>query len=83
MGIVVTILIYVLQALFFCLVARFLLSWLDPQNRLGVGRFFRDMTEPIVVPVRAILPPLGFVDLSVMVVMVLLQVLSYMAGQLT
>jgi YggT family protein len=83
MGIVITLLIYILEGLSICLIARILLSWLDPQNRLGVGRFLRDMTEPIVVPVRAMLPPLRFVDLSVMVVMLLLQVICYLAGGLT
>ena len=57
------------------LVARALFSWFDPGLSTPVGRFLRDETEPIVGPVRQVIPPMGMLDLSIMVTMLLLIVL--------
>jgi len=82
MGAVVTIIVYVLYGLFFCIIGRFILSWVDPQNRWVVSRYLREITEPVLAPIRSIIPPLGFVDLSAMVALVLLQVFIQMVGSL-
>lgn len=74
MGIVISIVVVILNILLFCIIGRFLLSWVDPQNRWVVSRYLREITEPLLAPLRSIIPPLGFIDLSAIVALVLLQV---------
>ena len=73
---VVSLVIYVLQALSLAIIVRALLSWFDPAFRSSFGRFVYGVTEPIVGPIRRVMPPLGMFDLSTIVAIVLLQVLE-------
>jgi YggT family protein len=52
------------------------LSWvgLSPDN--PVVRFTRALTEPVLAPIRKILPDMGGIDLSPMVLLIGLQLLS-------
>ncbi len=68
-------LLTILNILTFLLIARALFSWIDPGLNSTVGKFLRDVTEPIVAPVRQVIPPMGMLDLSIMVTMLLLIVL--------
>jgi len=68
-------LLTILNILTFLLIARALFSWFDPGLSSTVGKFLRDVTEPIVAPVRQVIPPMGMLDLSIMVTMLLLIVL--------
>ena len=58
--------------LFWILVIRALLSWFS-QGRSPVEYVMHQLTEPLLRPVRRILPPLGGLDLSVLVVLIGLQ----------
>jgi YggT family protein len=42
----------------------------------GVPRVLWDFTEPVLAPVRRILPPMAGLDFSAVVVLILLQVVS-------
>ncbi len=56
-----------------------LLSWIAPYS--PVGPLFDALTRPLLAPVRRILPPLGGIDLSPLVALLLLQVvLIVLAG---
>ncbi|MBA3377353.1 MAG: YggT family protein [Chloroflexota bacterium] len=68
-------LLTILNILTILLVARALFSWFDPGLTTPIGKFLRDVTEPIVAPVRQVIPPMGMLDLSIMVTMLLLIVL--------
>jgi len=68
-------LLTILNILTFLLIVRALFSWFDPGLSSTVGKFLRDVTEPIVAPVRQVIPPMGMLDLSIMVTMLLLIVL--------
>lgn len=58
-------------------IARALLSWFDPMMRFPVSQLIVDLTEPIVGPIRRIVPPIGgMIDLSPMIALILLQVIS-------
>lgn len=48
-----------------------LLSWINPYSPLAP--FFAALSRPLLQPVRRLLPPLGGVDLSPLVVLLLLQ----------
>ncbi|MGP9802340.1 YggT family protein [Rheinheimera sp. NSM] len=61
--------------LFWILVIRALLSWFS-QGRSPVEHVMHQLTEPLLRPIRRVLPPLGGLDLSVLVVLVGLQFLN-------
>lgn len=57
-------------------VARSLLSWFDPTMRYPISQVLVDLTEPIVSPIRKVMPPIGGgIDLSPMIAVILLQVI--------
>lgn len=51
---------------------RVLFSWFDPSGSSGVSRFLFQATEPILAPVRRILPQAGMFDFSGLVVLIVL-----------
>jgi YggT family protein len=73
---ILDIVIYLLQALSIAIIVRALLSWFDPSFRSSFGRLIHDITEPVVGPIRRVMPPLGMFDLSTIVAIVLIQVLE-------
>ena len=63
----------ILQTLWFVVLARVLISWVDRSGSGRVSRILFDMSEPILGPVRRILPSTAGIDFSPIVVMILLQ----------
>lgn len=57
-----------------------LLSWINPHSPLAP--LFDTLARPLLNPVRRFLPPLGGIDLSPLVVIVLLQVVLVLLGGL-
>lgn len=59
------------------ILGRVVLSWF-PASRGGVvdnlGRVLARITDPVLVPVRRVLPPLGPLDMSPFVVLLFLQI---------
>ncbi len=54
------------------------LSWLTSVTALQpVARFFNRITDPLIEPIRRRLPPLGGLDLSPMIAIVLIWVVEY------
>ena len=51
---------------------RVLVSWVDATGRSQVARFLIQTTEPILAPIRRILPNTGMLDLSPMILILLL-----------
>lgn len=57
----------------FVLLARILMSWipnLDPYN--PIVQFLYQITEPVLEPARRLIPPLGMIDISPIVVFIVL-----------
>ena len=53
---------------------RVVLSWFPPPSG-GAATFYRvllDLTEPVLAPLRRMIPPIGMLDLSVTVLLVFL-----------
>lgn len=49
------------------------MSWINPRFEGAVARFLFDTTEPLLSPIRRVLPSTGMIDLAPMIlVMVLL-----------
>jgi YggT family protein len=63
---------FVLIALEVLILARVLLSWIDPAGRSAFARFVIQTTEPILAPVRRLLPRTGMFDLSPLIVLLVL-----------
>jgi len=61
-----------LNIYFFALIVIVVLSWVAPGNYHPAAMLLYQITEPLVAPVRRVIPPLGGLDLSVMVVFLLL-----------
>ncbi len=68
------------QVMTLLIVIRAILSWfpVDPANALV--QLLNQLTEPILAPLRAVLPRFGMIDLSPLVAIVLLQVIGAAAG---
>jgi YggT family protein len=61
--------------LWLMLIARVLLSWTNPRGGGGLVAFVYQMTEPILAPIRRVLPPSAGIDWSPLVAMLVLGVL--------
>ncbi len=64
------------RILFFAIFARIILSWIDQGGQMRISRILYDITEPIILPIRRIMPNTGMLDLSPMVAIILLQLLG-------
>ena len=64
------------NVLLFAILGRVLISWVDPMGNMRVTQILREITEPILAPIRSVLPNLGMIDLSPLVAMLLLQLLQ-------
>jgi YggT family protein len=55
-------------------------SWINPHAPLAP--FVHALNEPLLRPVRRVVPPIGGIDLSVLAALILLQILQYVLGKL-
>jgi YggT family protein len=60
------------------IVVRAFWSWISPYPSNPLQSFVWNVTEPILAPVRALLPGMGGLDLSPLVAILLLQGLEYL-----
>ena len=65
-------LLMVLQILSYVLIARALISWVDPRMEWGISRILVEITEPLISPLRRVIPPLGMFDVSYIVAIFLI-----------
>lgn len=66
-----------LQLFRLALLARIILSWFPNVDRRNPFiQFLYDITEPVLRPVREMLPPSGMFDFSPLIVFVIIQVIS-------
>ncbi|MCC6674866.1 MAG: YggT family protein [Thermomicrobiales bacterium] len=69
----ITLIIYLFNALTLIVIARALLSWFDPGMRSSVGKILVDITEPMLAPIRRMIPSAGGLDFSPIILIILLQ----------
>ncbi|MBE3598102.1 MAG: YggT family protein [Limnochordaceae bacterium] len=70
-------LVYRLLALYsWILLARVLVSWLPVDPYHPAVRFLRDVTEPVLAPIRRVLPPVPGIDYSPIVAFLLIMVVQ-------
>ena len=63
---------YFLYALMFTVIARSILSWLPISIGLPVAVFIRFLSDPLIDPVRRLMPRTGAFDFSPVVVIIVL-----------
>lgn len=67
--------------LFWVLILRAILSWVSQGNN-PMEYVMTQLTEPLLAPIRKIIPPMGGLDLSVLFLFIALQFLNYVIGDL-
>jgi YggT family protein len=68
-----------LNLIFWVLLIRAIMSWFS-QGRNPMEYVFQQLTEPFLAPIRRILPPMGGLDLSVLVALIALKFLEILLG---
>jgi YggT family protein len=63
---------FLLIALWLLIFARVILSWVDPMGRTRIGAFIIQTSEPLLAPVRKLLPRTGMFDLAPLIVLLVL-----------
>ena len=69
---IVTFIQLLLLALWALVLGRMLMSWVDPTGRNQLSAFLIQVTEPLLAPVRRMLPSSGTIDWSGLVVLLVL-----------
>ncbi len=76
MALVTSLILFVLQIFRFILLARVLLSWFpDIDRNNSIVQFLFDVTEPVLQPIRQLLPPTSGIDFSPLIVFLGISVL--------
>lgn len=65
--------------LFWVLLLRAILSWVS-QGRSPIEYVFHQLTEPMLAPIRRVIPVMGGFDLSVLVLFIALQFANFLMG---
>ena len=74
-ALLVTFIQMIVTIFWFLLIARVLLSWTNPMGGGGLTAFIYQATEPILAPIRRLLPPTSGIDWSPLIAMLLLGVI--------
>ncbi len=61
---------------------RIMLLWVGMDTRNPVVIFLHEITEPILAPIRRFIPPMGMLDLSPLMAIILLLILSHFVTSL-
>lgn len=69
------------EMIFWVLLIRAILSWVS-QGRSPIEYVFHQLTEPMCAPIRRILPAMGGLDLSVLVLFIGLQFANFLMGDI-
>ena len=74
-GYLITFFSLLFRILWIAIFARIILSWVDPAGQMRLTQILHEITEPILGPIRRVMPSMGMIDLSPMVAIILLEVL--------
>lgn len=65
-----------IQILSYAIIGRVIMSWIDQPGTMRVTQILHEITEPILAPLRSILPSMGMFDFTPIIAMLLLQLLE-------
>jgi len=66
--------VFLSRALNFAIFARIILSWIPIDRESPIVRIILEITEPIIGPIRRVMPSMGGFDFSPMIALLLIQV---------
>ena len=72
MIIIINILVQLISYYSFALIIYILMSWFPNARSSTIGQFFARICEPYLEPFRRIIPPLGMIDISPLVAILVL-----------
>ena len=78
---VINIIEWLLRLLTFAIIARALLSWFSPGYNNPIVRILDEITDPILSPLRKIIPAFGGIDFTPIIAIFLLQILGQWLAQ--
>ncbi len=84
LGGIVVALILVLRLVWFAILARVVLSWVDP-NPYPTNAFKRllfTITDPVLEPLRRVIPPIGMIDITPIAAFIILQLIERLLLQM-
>jgi YggT family protein len=61
---------FVINIYMYIIIARAIISWVNPDPYNPIGRFLYQATEPVLSRVRRLLPTMGGLDLSPIIVLI-------------
>lgn len=67
---------WLLRLLSFAIIGRALISWFAPGSDNPLVRLLIEVTEPILAPLRRVIPLIGMIDITPIVALFLLQLLQ-------
>jgi YggT family protein len=70
------------QVLSITILARVFMSWVPSLQQSGLGRFIYEITEPLLGPIRRLIPSLGMLDLSPFIALIVIQVVAQLLQRL-
>ncbi|MBN7818311.1 YggT family protein [Bowmanella yangjiangensis] len=81
LGSVIVLVNQTLSLIFWILIIRALLSWFS-QGQNPMEMVLYQLTEPLLAPIRRIIPPMGGLDLSVLIAIIAIQFLTFLLRDL-
>lgn len=78
MEFILNVLLMFITVMQFAIIGRAIMSWFDSSQSNPISQFLVQLTEPIVAPIRALLPSMGMIDFSPLVAILVLLVLRMM-----
>jgi YggT family protein len=63
------------NALYIAIFGRIIMSWIDPQGQMRITQILAEITAPILVPLRRVVPTIGMFDFTPMIALLLLHLL--------
>jgi YggT family protein len=78
---VIVVITAVFKLIFWVLILRAILSWVSRGNN-PIEAVMIQLSEPLLSPVRRVIPPMGGLDLSMIVVLIALQFVEYLTSDL-
>jgi YggT family protein len=64
----------------FAIIIRALMSWFNPSPENPIVRFVIEITEPILAPLRRIVPRIGMIDITPIVAILLMNAILQVLG---
>lgn len=72
-SVLITFISILLEILSLAIIARVLVSWINLRPDHPVVVFLHSITEPVIGPLRNVIPPIGMIDITPLAALILIQ----------